>query len=58
MVRKYPEGIRISELENELNFKGLEFERSALRVCVWQLLAVRKLDLSPNSIITIHQPQE
>lgn len=58
MVKHYPEGLRINDLENELDFKGLSFERVALRAVVWSLVAVGKLDISPNSIITIHQPEE
>lgn len=58
MVRQYPDGTRIRDLETELVVQGFEFAQVDLRAAVWSLIAIRKLELSPESIITVRTPEE
>lgn len=57
-VKLFPEGVRIGDLEIHLQNRGYDFGQADLRAAVWSLIAIRKLDLNPSSILTIHIPEE
>lgn len=51
-------GTRIRDLESELVAQRFTFAQVDLRAAVWSLIAIRKLELSPESIITVRTPEE